>query len=557
MAVEYGPNAYVVGEDGAPECSPAIPRTSGGESILDFGYRASAPEDYGQALAEHDPNEPVPIAFNDPLVDLTAPAKAAYGKPIPYNWQLTGSCFPAGVPVRMADGNEKPIEQVQVGDEVITHTGKTRKVVNVMCRNYTGDLVTVRPEGFPFPLTATADHPFAVWRDRLTWVPAGDLTEDDRVLVSIGIDEGKDVVLDALEAFTIRLSGDRRLTVYPELQTQVAAAGVADLKVARSCKLTPFGIAQRVKQTTRQAVVSLPVYDFEVEEDHSFVAGGLVVHNCVSGGGFNALVNRIGVEIATGRQAEAFELPFTLMTYGLSRWLAFRDNTEGEGSAGAAFVSAAKEGGLPPFSDPDVPKPSILMSMDGKHAVHAFSRRDEFYWSSVRNHTAGIKERAKKVTIQYVRIRSADQGEVEIRRGRTITWAGMWGGLMRVPVEGGRKDSKVLLNRHASSWSHQQSCSMMWHHRDLGRIWNIQNQWFGPGPNTKVETVAVSGGRAVSRILEAVDVMSVHGDPVDPYSPLGSYWISDADFEYQCARGEVFATYLIGGYSGLVGVGSV
>jgi hypothetical protein len=249
MAVEYGPNAYVVGEDGAPECSPAIPRTSGGESILDFGYRASAPEDYGQALAEHDPNEPVPIAFNDPLVDLTAPAKAAYGKPIPYNWQLTGSC--------------------------------------------------------------------------------------------------------------------------------------------------------------------------------------------VNGGGFNALVNRIGVEIATGRQAEAFELPFTLMTYGLSRWLAFRDNTEGEGSAGAAFVSAAKEGGLPPFSDPDVPKPAILVSMDGKHAVHAFSRRDEFYWSSVRNHTAGIKERAKKVTIQYVRIRSADQGEVEIRRGRTITWAGMWGGLMRVPVEGG------------------------------------------------------------------------------------------------------------------------
>jgi hypothetical protein len=99
-------------------------------------------------------------------------------------------CFPAGVPVRMVEGNEKPIEQVRVGDWVVSHTASIRQVLQTTQRHYTGDLITLHVRGFPFPLELTADHPVAVARKPrrhqpggLAWVPAARLKESDRLLV--------------------------------------------------------------------------------------------------------------------------------------------------------------------------------------------------------------------------------------------------------------------------------------------------------------------------------------------------------------------------------------
>src|SRR3989344_6094201 len=63
--------------------------------------------------------------------NLVARASEIFGKPFnPKDYLLT-HCFPAGHMVLMADGTEKPIEQVVVGDEVVTHAGNIHPVTQV------------------------------------------------------------------------------------------------------------------------------------------------------------------------------------------------------------------------------------------------------------------------------------------------------------------------------------------------------------------------------------------------------------------------------------------
>jgi predicted Ser/Thr protein kinase len=119
-------------------------------------------------------------------------------------------CFPAGTPVRMADGREKFIENVSLGDEVITVNGQGKAVIDTMSRLYSGKMVTMSVKGFPFPITMTEDHPVAVipsrcnWRwqpDDLEWKKAGELTVEDRVV--IGFDKQNSVrdIIDLSDAF--------------------------------------------------------------------------------------------------------------------------------------------------------------------------------------------------------------------------------------------------------------------------------------------------------------------------------------------------------------------
>lgn len=107
------------------------------------------------------------------------------GMEFPGFHQLTGSCFPAGTPVRMADGSEKPIEEIRVGDRVVTHTGDHQPVRETMRRNYAGEMTKILISGFPFPIEMTADHPVAVvnYDHEIVWKDAEDLEKGDRVLI--------------------------------------------------------------------------------------------------------------------------------------------------------------------------------------------------------------------------------------------------------------------------------------------------------------------------------------------------------------------------------------
>ncbi len=104
-------------------------------------------------------------------------------------------CFLEGAKVRTRNG-EKAIEQVSVGDEVLTHLGRWRKVYHTQKRPYHGQVYKIRFYGdSERELRVTADHPLLVVRRQrqternkdfqLTWARADSLTQGDYLVVPV------------------------------------------------------------------------------------------------------------------------------------------------------------------------------------------------------------------------------------------------------------------------------------------------------------------------------------------------------------------------------------
>lgn len=68
-------------------------------------------------------------------------------------------CFCAGAMISLADGTKKPIEQIEVGDRVRTHTGGTGRVTELHHRRYKGELFEIKPANED-AFVATVEHPF-------------------------------------------------------------------------------------------------------------------------------------------------------------------------------------------------------------------------------------------------------------------------------------------------------------------------------------------------------------------------------------------------------------
>lgn len=101
-------------------------------------------------------------------------------------------CFIAGTMINTLDGF-KPIEDVQIGDRVLTHTQSFHRVYDVMSRIYRGDMYEIKTMGSS-TTHATAEHPYYVRRkngrskDTLSepeWVEAKDLKKGDYVGIAV------------------------------------------------------------------------------------------------------------------------------------------------------------------------------------------------------------------------------------------------------------------------------------------------------------------------------------------------------------------------------------
>jgi len=77
-------------------------------------------------------------------------------------------CFVRDTMILMADGTEKPIQDIRIGDDVITHLGRVRKVTAVMSRAVDEEMVEIEPASLPSMLV-TKEHPFAVIREDESW----------------------------------------------------------------------------------------------------------------------------------------------------------------------------------------------------------------------------------------------------------------------------------------------------------------------------------------------------------------------------------------------------
>jgi intein/homing endonuclease len=78
---------------------------------------------------------------------------------------LTGdACFPAGTKIRTPDGAFKRIEQIIIGDEVITHSGRSQKVMKLWKRG-AEDLVSISTVGGK-EVKCTKNHPILCFKKR-------------------------------------------------------------------------------------------------------------------------------------------------------------------------------------------------------------------------------------------------------------------------------------------------------------------------------------------------------------------------------------------------------
>jgi Fe-S cluster assembly protein SufB len=104
-------------------------------------------------------------------------------------------CFLAGARVRTSQG-EKTIEEIQRGDEVLTHKGRYRKVYHTMQRPYTGNIYTVRFEGDSWrELHITEEHPLLVTRrqsaesrnerSQAQWLPVSEVKPGDYLMIPV------------------------------------------------------------------------------------------------------------------------------------------------------------------------------------------------------------------------------------------------------------------------------------------------------------------------------------------------------------------------------------
>ncbi len=644
-------------------------------------------------------------------------------------YQKTGSCFPAGTPIRMADGSEKAIENVSIGDMVVSHTGEFRPVVETMRRNYTGDMIKVHVAGFAFPLTMTADHQVAVmrgnadWRwqpDRLEWVRADELEEGDRVILGHARKDSSEKVIDVLEilgdcavdlnalmengvapvrvnaaqsqclksgvdwqgkvklvkarytnainrfvpvcpslarliglylaeggcdsgkvvftfagdeeslcgetlalvrglfgvegetfisnsrgtsrkvvftnttleafikhlvpgnvytkrvpgvfmhasedirmalldgwldgdgyaakhdahrpsariqgvtaspglardmttlalscglrascsrrkargqsreAFDVFLTGKKALAMQPQL-----AATMATIPSYRptdtDTNRCEYGYCRKVKRVDRQPVECLPVFDFEVETDHSFIAAGLVVHNCVGNGGGQATWYLSAAEVVRLRDPEQVILPFYLLPYGRSRFHAGMRG-RGDGSFGSAFAKAIRTEGILPANTEGLPKWTDQGGITWGSSV-------EYEWSDGAAIPSKWMEQSKKHLVKTTALlRSADDAREALRNYYPCTIASDWGGQMRPTQQG---EPAVLLNRRTTTWMHQMSLQGWWDHPTLGEIFYILNSW-------------------------GVDA---HGQPPDD-APPGGFWVKKSEMESIIRQGDSFA----------------
>lgn len=95
-------------------------------------------------------------------------------------WPVRTWCLPPKGKVLSDEGIPVSIDDINVGDYVLSGEGESRHVSKLWEREYSGDLIEFEVKGLPEPIRLTADHELPT--ENKGWIPAGDLEKDDIVL---------------------------------------------------------------------------------------------------------------------------------------------------------------------------------------------------------------------------------------------------------------------------------------------------------------------------------------------------------------------------------------
>jgi intein/homing endonuclease len=121
---------------------------------------------------------------------LSTPYKSVYkfdSKPYEER-QTTGDCLTAGTQVQMSDGSFKNIEDITVGEYVITHNNRSKKVYGLINKKPTNNIINhIEIKKYNKTISTTNDHKVVVFNDSgYQWVEAQDLKEGDLLVLPTG-----------------------------------------------------------------------------------------------------------------------------------------------------------------------------------------------------------------------------------------------------------------------------------------------------------------------------------------------------------------------------------
>lgn len=154
-------------------------------------------------------------------------------------------CFARGTLIKTIMGY-LPIEEVCVGDYVKTHKNRYKKVLKTMSRWTCGDGVSLKYFGLSRDILTTQEHPFySKTKDKIGWVDVKDLSVGDFGL------QLPNLVLKEIKS------------IEENTQDNTILEGT----------WVPLDKKEKV-------LVDFEVFNLEVEEDNSYIAETLVVHNC-------------------------------------------------------------------------------------------------------------------------------------------------------------------------------------------------------------------------------------------------------------------------------------
>jgi hypothetical protein len=164
------------------------------------------------------------------------------------------SCFTAGTKVRMADGTEKNIEDVVIGDRVVGEYGIVNQVTGLKRPTLQGRKLYALNGGPPF---VTSEHPFLTAEGWKSISPSATHAETDSI-VAARLLPGDEVVFEGAISSPIPEGG-----------------------MSRAVNLLPGqGFTPLQSITAHAADPDTVVYNLTLDGNHTYYAGGYLVHNC-------------------------------------------------------------------------------------------------------------------------------------------------------------------------------------------------------------------------------------------------------------------------------------
>lgn len=218
-------------------------------------------------------------------------------------------CFIAGTFV-CTDNGYKKIEEVELNDKLLTHTGKFNRILNLQRKIYSGNIYELQIEHHLNKIYCTEEHPFYVRSMKATWdcstkqhkiffgepewKKAKDLTKNDyfgmikqydvstveNVLdIQASYNDKLDSYSDALELQRLYL---KRGVITDIVKTDMCHRNAYEIKIADNSRVfIENGYAWYPSiNIVKKSALNVPVYNFEVCCDNSYVVENIIVHNC-------------------------------------------------------------------------------------------------------------------------------------------------------------------------------------------------------------------------------------------------------------------------------------